>query len=160
MSNVVAYDDRQLAQMLDELSEKNQRKALKGGIRRAVGKVRRAALANLSASGLRSDADVRRGVRARVFKSLAGGEVTIKARKRGSLGMHLNRYGQLKPVLMWAEGGTKSRRKRGGSATGKMPRYGFMAKTEAEAAGIASGDMVSDVRSNIVKVVSKHGGHQ
>lgn len=173
MAVQVTYDDSQLTAMLKELDFKYQKKAVQGGIRRELTRIRRTAVNNLRASGLRTDIDVIRGVRAHTFKKTIGGEVTVKPRKYHETDYHLNRYGRRKPVLMWAEGGTAVRftqpkqgtrkrasRLRESHTTGRMRRYGFMEKTERQVAGTVEREMEDEIRKNIVRVVKKHGGHE
>lgn len=87
--------------------------------------------------------------------------------------MHLNRYGLKKPVLIWAETGTKWRRvktdkiakfKTGGKwyttrakDRGFMKRYGFMAKTEMQVKHTA-GNQIKDELVNRLKRIAKENG--
>lgn len=105
-----------------------------------------------------SMATLSKGIFQRVYPSKygLGFMVSVKVGKSGNKGFHTNRRGEKKPVLMWAAEGTSPRRvgkrkagrkarswsgktyrkyKRMGHSTGKMPRYGFMEKAEAQTAG-------------------------
>ena len=103
------YDDTQLQKLFTEMDVKHRKRALKGAFRREANQVRRTAINNLRSS-LHSNRDLEKGIRAIVFKKAAGFRVTIGTKKanrktgKGDKGMHINRQGLKKPVLIWAEG--------------------------------------------------------
>lgn len=165
------YDDTNLQHMFEALQPKQRLKALRGAFRREANKFRRKAIKNLRSS-IRSDRDLERGVRTIVFKRAAGFRVTVGTKKanrngKGEQGMHLNRQGLKKPVLIWAEEGTESRytksktrifrRKRKGHSTGRMKRYGFMAKTRDEISGSITESLHNEVINSIKKEAKKYG---
>lgn len=171
MSGTIQYDDENLQRLFAEMDAKKRLKALKGAFRREANRVRKTAVNNLRGS-IRTDRDLERGVRAIVFKRKAGFRVTIGAKKadkngKGEKGMHLNRRGLKKPVLIWAEGGTEWRhtktktriftRKRKGHSTGRMKRYGFMQKTLNEVRGSVTDSLHKEVVNSIVKAAKKYG---
>lgn len=173
MATVMQYDDSNLQRLFAELEPRQRLKALKGAFRREAGRVRKVAVGNLRSS-IRSDRDLERGVRAVVFKRKAGFRVTIgtkKARMNGGkeYGFHTNRRGLKKPVLIWAEGGTKGRKSRrqsrypvgGRWATGKnrgaMKSYGFMAKTKSDVRGTVTESLHNQVREHVTKTAKKYG---
>ena len=174
MADSIDYSDRDLQQLFAEMEPKRRLQALKGGFRREAHQVRKTAINNLRSS-IRSDRDLEKGVRALVFKRRAGFRVTIGTKKankkgKGEAGFHKNRRGVKKPVLIWAEGGTverKTRPKRGtrrradrlreAHSTGKMERYGFMAKTLDSVRGSVTEDVRKMVQENITKVAKKYG---
>ncbi len=159
------YDDSNLRKLFKALDQEQRVKAMKGAFRREANKVRRVAISNLRSTGIRTDRDLEKGVRAVVYKRAAGFRVTIGTKKgnrktgRGERGFHTNRRGLKKPVLLWAEGGTDKRytksktriftRSRKGHYTGRMKRYGFMSKTGRQ----VDGRVTDELREEIVKSI-------
>lgn len=108
-----------------------------------------------------------------VFKRTAGFRVTIGTKKagkngKGEAGMHTNRRGLKKPVLIWAEEGTKQRKTKGGGGkraarlraahnTGSMPRFGFMDKTRNEVSSTITEDMHRMVAESTQRIAKKYG---
>lgn len=174
MADSIDYSDRDLQQLFAEMEPKRRLQALKGGFRREAHEVRKTAINNLRSS-IRSDRDLEKGVRALVFKRRAGFRVTIGTKRankkgKGEAGFHKNRWGVKKPVLIWAEGGTKDRktrpkkgarrradRLREAHSTGKMKRYGFMARTLDSVRGSVTADVRKMVQDNITKIAKKYG---
>ncbi|WP_290100401.1 hypothetical protein [uncultured Muribaculum sp.] len=170
---VLQYDDKNLFRMFDALDTKQRLKALKGAFRREANKVRKTAINNLRGSGIRTAPDMERGIRAIVFRRKVGFRVTIgtkaanKKTGKGEKGMHLNRQGLKKPVLIWAEGGTSERRtknqtsyftwSRKGHRTGRMKRYGFMSKTENQVRGTVTQSLHEEIINNIQRIAKKYG---
>ena len=168
------YDDTQLQKLFTDMDVKHRKKALKGAFRREANQVRRTAVNNLRSS-LRSNRDLEKGIRAIVFKKAAGFRVTIGTKKdnrktgKGEKGMHLNRWGLKKPVLIWAEGGTEQRktktktktrifvRERKGHNTGRMKRYGFMRKTQTDVRDKVTADLRNEIVESVTKTASKYG---
>ncbi len=139
-------------------------------------KVRQMAVENLRSSDkLKSNKDLEKGIRRVVYRKQLGFRVTIGSKKRGKRGKdvwtdfsyHLNRRGQLKPVLIWAEGGTDQRytkgqtkifrRKRKGHYTGRMRRYGFLERTKQEASSQVEALMKEEIVKNIQRIARKYG---
>lgn len=170
MSNsTLTYDDANLQRLFAELEVSQRVKALKGAFRRQANSVRKTALNNLRRS-IRTDKDLEKGVRAIVFKRAAGFRVTIGTTMRkgaAQYGFHKNRQGLLKPVLLWAEGGTEQRhtksktriftRSRKGHATGRMKRYGFMKQTADQVRSTVTNDLHTEVANNVIKTAKKYG---
>lgn len=156
MADVVVGDiNKPFADVWKVLDMKEQRRAMKGAMRREANFVKKTAQANMGASGLGKGTkqDVKKGIYTRVFPDRYGTGAMVTAVPHGNRGIHTNRYGKQKPVAMWADGGTvmrhvgkrkngkrivtrtgrKGRRyERSGHSTGKMSDYGFMTKTERE----------------------------
>lgn len=174
MARTLDYDDDNLQRLFAEMEPKRRLQAIKGGFRKEANQVRKTAVNNLRGS-IRSDRDLERGIRALVFKRKAGFRVTIGTKKagrngKGEAGFHLNRQGVKKPVLIWAEEGTKERytkpkagtrrraaRLRAAHRTGRMKRYGFMAKTLRDTRGKVTDDIHRMVIENVEKTASKYG---
>ena len=174
MARTLEYDDTELQRLFAEMEPKLRLKALKGAFRREANRVRKTALNNLRGS-IRSDRDLERGVRALVFKRKAGFRVTVgtksasKKTGKGEQGYHVNRRGLKKPVLIWAEDGTKWRKSkkatrymvggkwRTGTTRGFMKRYGFMQKTAADVRDRVTDSLHDEVINSVRKVAKKHG---
>lgn len=169
--SALTYDDANLQRLFAEMDVKQRLRALKGAFRREANQVRKTALNNLRGS-IRTDKDMESGVRAVVFKRTAGFRVTIgtkKATKDGGkdYGFHKNRQGLKKPILIWAEEGTKDRktktktriftRARKGHATGRMKRYGFMRQTESQVKDSVTEHLRIELMNNVQKIAKKYG---
>lgn len=166
------YDDTQLQKLFTEMDVKHRKRALKGAFRREANQVRRTAINNLRSS-LHSNRDLEKGIRAIVFKKAAGFRVTIGTKKanrktgKGEKGMHINRQGLKKPVLIWAEGGTEQRktktktrvlvRERRSHNTGRMKRYGFMRKTQTDVRDKVTADLRNEIVESVTKTANKYG---
>ena len=173
MAASMQYDDRNLQRLFAEMDTKKRLKALKGAFRREANRVRKTAVNNLRGSIL-TDRDLERGVRAIVFKRKAGFRVTIGTKRAGKkggkeYGFHLNRQGLKKPVLIWAEEGTKWRKSkkptryqvngkwRIGQERGFMKRYGFMRQTADDVRNTVTDSLHNEVINSITKEAKKYG---
>lgn len=183
---MLTFDDKELNFLFEELDQPGRHKALKAAIRQQARKVRKVAVNNLRASGLHVHNSMQKGIKALVFRKKAGFRVTIGAKyvsrteakaakadkRKAESRYHVNRYGMKKdrekqkdkPVLIWAETGTEKRyTKRGwfglrrGRYTGRMKRYGFMAKTKDATEGKVSEELHKAIIENIKKISKKHG---
>lgn len=166
------YDDRNLQRLFAELETPQRLRAIKGAFRKAANNVRKTAINNLRGS-IRTDRDLERGIRALVFKRKAGFRVTIGTRKAGKsgkeYGFHTNRKGLKKPVLIWAEAGTKWRKSKGntrykiggvwrtGRTRGFMKRYGFMQQTLDQVRGSVTENLHSEIINSIKQIAKKYG---
>jgi hypothetical protein len=177
MADSIEFDDRNLQQLFAEMEPKRRLQALRGGFRREANQIRKTAINNLRSNAgengktLRTDKDLEKGIRAVVFKRSAGFRVTIGTTKGNKqAGYHTNRRGEKKPILIWAEEGTKERaskpkrgtrrradRKREQHRTGRMPRYGFMRQTLSDVEGTVTQDLHAMVLDNVEKIAKKYG---
>lgn len=166
------------------LDLKAQRKAMKSAMRREGNRLKKAAAASLQASGIGQGTprNLSKGIYARVYPDRygAGFMVSVKPhRGNNRKGIHTNRQGRMKPVLMWAEDGTRDRRAgrrkisffsksritgkrirnyiRGGHNTGRMKRYAFMAKTERQEGTSVENNLFSTFQANLDKAARKQG---
>lgn len=171
MDGTFEYDDSNLQKLYEALDPKRREKALRRAFRREATRVRRSAVNRLQGS-IRSDRDLESGIRALVFKRKAVGfRVTVgtkRVKRTGKeFGFHKNRRGLKKPVLIWAEEGTKPRRtktatkifarSRKGHNTGQMKRYGFMRLTAAQERGIVTANIHTEVNNSIIREAKKYG---
>ena len=174
MARTIDYNDENLQRLFAELEPKRRLQAIKGGFRREANQVRKTAINNLRSS-IQSNKDLEKGVRAIVFKRKAGFRVTVGTKRagkngKGEAGFHTNRQGLKKPVLIWAEEGTKERqtkpkkgtrrraaRLRASHRTGRMKRYGFVAQTLTSVRDTVTTNIHEMVAENVQKVAEKYG---
>lgn len=160
MDSEFKYDDTQLQRLFVELEPKRRMQALRAGFRKQASKVRKVAVRHLRA-GLKSNKDLEKGVRAIVYKRTAGFRVTVGTGRRGSdIGFHKNRRGLKKPVLIWAEKGTKKRHTQSRKSkhyTGFMKRYGFLAKAKEDMQGKTTENIHRFVVESVIKTAKKYG---
>ena len=174
MARTIDYNDENLQRLFAELEPKRRLQAIKGGFRKEANQVRKTAINNLRSS-IQSNKDLEKGVRAIVFKRKAGFRVTVGTKRagkngKGEAGFHTNRQGLKKPVLIWAEEGTKERqtkpkkgtrrraaRLRASHRTGRMKRYGFMAQTLTSVRDTVTTNIHEMVAENVQKVAEKYG---
>ena len=174
MAKDIDYDDRNLQRLFADMEPKRRLQAIKGGFRKEANLVRKTAINNLRNS-IRTDKDLEKGVRAIVFKRKAGFRVTVGTKKanksgKGEAGFHTNRQGLKKPVLIWAEEGTDERRTkpkqgtrrrasrlRASHPTGRMKRYGYMARTLRSVRDTVTDNVHKMVTENIEKIAKKYG---
>lgn len=175
MSRSIDYNDENLQRLFAELEPKRRLQAIKGGFRREANQVRKTAINNLRSSGIQSNKDLEKGVRAIVFKRKAGFRVTVGTKRagkngKGEAGFHTNRQGLKKPVLIWAEEGTAERktkpkqgtrrraaRLRASHRTGRMKRYGFMAQTLTSVRDTVTANIHEMVTDNVKRIAEKYG---
>ena len=167
------YTGKEWTDLLREMSPRQIRNAVKRAYRAVSKEAVKIAQRSLAASGLQSHgADLKKGIRPYVYSRGGGFLVTVKARAanrqgKGETGMHANRFGFKKPVLMWAEEGTKQRRtktktkwftrSRKGHPTGSMPAYGFLAKAQPEMFSVVERGLTPEVEKAVDKIAKKCG---
>lgn len=172
MSNEFKYDDSNLQRLFAEMEPKKRLKALKSAFRREANYVRKVAISNLRAS-VKSNKDLEKGVRAVVFKKVAGFRVTVapsarRNKRKGIIktyGYHKNRFGREKPVAMWLEMGAPIRKTKGGKyatrqkphSTGSLKSYGYLDKTKQITEDQTTGRLHDELVNSITKEAHKYG---
>lgn len=168
-SSTVTDIKKPFADVYKALDPKAHRKAMRSAMRREGGRLRKMAVAALRDRklGQGTNADISKGIRARVFPDRYGAGFMLTAKPHGKRGYHRNRFGREKPVLMWAEDGTKQRSKRGrlkflvfrkkGHSTGRMGRYGFMARAEALAGDSVERNLFGEFQDSLDRAARKQG---
>lgn len=160
------YDDTRLMQMFSELEPKQRNRALRNGFRAAARTVRKLAIANLRASGLRSNRDVEKGIRCLVYRKVAGFRVTVgtKRSKRTDYSTMsageakaLRRKKRLSVVPLWAETGTERRETKKGQRRGGTRQYDYMTKTKAAAASTVEPVLKQNIVDYVEKTARKYG---
>lgn len=174
---MIRYDDSNLRKLFADMEPSQRKKALKGAFRREANRIRKVAVNNLRATGINHAQELSRGIRAVVFKRDAGFRVTAASRKsnkqgKGERGMHKNRYGLKKPVLAWAETGTRWRMVKStrahkvkikgrwvtvGKHRGFMRRYGFIKQTKAQVEGTVTESLRKEIADSVIKTAKKYG---
>lgn len=165
---MITYDDSNLWKLFEDLSEKRRKTALRSAFTQAATKVRKGAIENLKGSGIRVDRDLEKGIRRLVYKDTLGFRVTIGTTNgKKASGFHTNRRGEKKPVLLWAEGGTKGRytktktkffkRLRKGHYTGRMRAYEFMLKTKNQFKDKVTSELHDAIITKIQQTAKKYG---
>lgn len=176
--NPEEYTGKEWQELLRRMNGAQIKKSLRGAIRAEAGKARKIAQGKLLSSGLQVKGDTsdwKKGIRTRIYPDSkgAGFMVTVKARAAGRAtgtgekSMHKNRFGFKKPILMWAEEGTKDRktktqtkwgfRKRKGHSTGRMDAYHFMEDATPEMFQSVEAGLLPEVEKAVAKVAGKCG---
>lgn len=177
------FEGREFAAILNSLSPSELKRTLKAAYRTEGKKVKGLVASKVAASGLKHGASVGRSVRVRVYSRGGGFMVTVKPRNGGrnskgsaAKGFHKNRFGQWKPIAMWANAGTKSRyigdhqgrrirlgkgRKAQwrtiGPFRGSMPAYNFVGEAEQQAVGTVERDLYGELTEAAQRQLKKRG---
>lgn len=165
MANGVTYDDSRLTRLMEALSPAQREQALRNAFRAEARKVRKAAVKNLRGSGLKVNAEVEKGVRAVVYRQVAGFRVTIgtKGRRRSYAGMDdrekraAKAKARLRVVPLWADAGTWKRRDKRGRNRGSMPAYPFMTKTKREMTPQVEESLRNQIVRSIERTAKRYG---
>ena len=157
-----------LEDMLKLMDSRQIRKTMRGAYgaeARKVVKIARSHLASKSIEVRGSQADWAKGIRPYVYSGIGGFMVTVKGIKGKS--MHVNRNLDKKPILMWAEDGTKRRhtktatrvwtRKRKRHYTGSMPAIHVLAETEEAMRSNVETDIGAELEKKAIKIIKKSG---
>lgn len=182
MKETVTDINKPFADVYKALDVKDQRKAMRSAMRREGNRLKKAAVSNLGQSGIGSGTkrSLSSGIYVRTYPDRydLGFMVSVKPHGRRK-GIHLNRQNMEKPVLMWAEDGTRQRHVgrrissffgksrftgkkirqylRGGASRGKMKRYAFLAKTEQQTADSVETNLFNNLQNNVEKAARKQG---
>lgn len=168
MQSQVDELQKTFTELLSSISPAEQRKALNSAMRKEANNLKKAAWRNVRSSPPSSKkrsrematSNVYKGVYSRVYPKRYGAGFMVTVKPHGSKGIHTNKRGKQKPVLMFAEEGTEERNvgarrggyawakgmfarkswrkyNRSGHSTGSMPKYQFLQRAyESEAQGI------------------------
>lgn len=183
MDNTVADLSKPFKDVYEVLDMKDQRLALRGAMRKEGKRLREKAVTNARLSGLgkksKSETDVTEGIYLRVYPNRYGSGFMLSVKPHGDKAIHVNRQGKKKPVLMWAEDGTRYRRvgkraksffgksrytgkniryyNRSGRSTGRMKRYAFLEKTEVQEGVKIEQNLFNDFQNNLERKARKKG---
>ena len=187
------YTGKEWNELAKELTPRQMRSALKRSYRAEAKKALGIARRYLGASGMQvqgNKSDWDKGIRSHIYSKGGGFMITVKAHRanlkgQGEKSMHQNRKGFKKPVLMWAEEGTKPRQRGGkkvrikhgiygthrsgktrywtetirkdGISTGQMGAYGFLDRATPEMFQTVERDLGAEVGIAVEKVARKCG---
>jgi hypothetical protein len=187
------YTGSEWKELAKELTPRQLRNALKRSYRAEAKKALGIARRYLDASGLQvqgNKSDWDKGIRSHIYSRGGGFMITVKAHRanlkgHGEKSMHQNRKGFKKPILMWAEEGTKERQRGGkkirikhgiygthrsgktqywtetkrkdGIPTGQMGAYGFLERATPEMFQTVEHDLGTEVGVAVEKVAKKCG---
>ena len=182
MNETTRNIDRAFASIYKALDPKDQRKAMRSAMRSEGNRLRKAAVANLSQSGIGGGTkrSLASGIYVRTYPDRYGLGFMVSVKPHGKRkGIHLNRQGKEKPVLMWAEDGTRQRHVgrrmasffgksrftgkkvrqylRGGANRGRMKRYAFLAKTEQQTAASVENNLFDSLQRSVERSAKKQG---
>lgn len=193
--------ERPFNDVFQALDLKAQRKAMRSAMRREGKRLKAEAANNIQTSKLTAPGktwktgkrkrqyggnagDLKKGIRTRVYPERYGTGFLLTVKPHGRSGrdpriMHVNRQGKMKPILMWAEDGTRYRKVgnrkssffsksrftgrairnyiRGGHSTGRMRRYGFIRKTDGQAERTVEENLFKDFQENLDRAARKKG---
>lgn len=169
------YTGKEWTQLIKEMNPKQLRNSLKRAYRAEAKQALVIARRYLHSSGLDvhgNRTDWEKGIRSHIYSRGGGFLLTVKARGAsrkgtGEKSMHVNRRGIKKPVLMWAEEGTKLRktrtktrffvRMRKGHVTGRIKAYGFMEKAAPDMFRTVEEGLSKELDTAVEKVAKKCG---
>ena len=184
MSESVTDISRPFASVYKALDIRQQRRSLRAAMRKEGRHLLATAKAAISGArlGLGTKQDIRQGVYVRVYpdKYGLGFMASVKPHRKNNVkGIHVNRQGKMKPVLMFAEEGTRyrkvGRRKqsffgksrytgkkirhytRSGHSTGRMRAYRFMEKAERTASSGIGQRLFTDFEKNVYRAAQRQG---
>lgn len=165
------YKGKEWNELLKVFNKRDLKASVKGAYRKVGGEVLKVARQKLMQSGMANASKLKKDIRLRVYPKGGGFMITVKP--HGKQGYHTNRFGLQKPVLMWAEEGTKVRyvRKGGGQVAqlgdgkwrtlgrrrGQMPAFHFLDGVEAEGAPIIERDIGARLEETVLKRAKKVG---
>lgn len=154
--------------LLQCFNKRDLKALLKGAYRKTGNEILKIARQRLMSSGIAHASKLKKGIRLRVYPRGGGFMITVKP--YGKQGYHVNRFGLEKPVLMWAEEGTKFRFPRKGAFVaktdkgsirithmGKMPAYHFLDDVERYAPPIIEKDIGKALEDSVMKRASRLG---
>lgn len=161
--NPAEYTGREWDELLRAMDGRQIRNTLKVSYRRIGRQVLAIARARLASSGLANAARMRSCVRLRVYSR--GGGFMVTVRPHGKQGYYRRRQdGKEKPVVMWAEEGTKERYRRHGaigymanSRTGRMPAYHFLNGLEQRGYTIIETSLPPELKQAVYDRAAKLG---
>ncbi len=182
MEETVTDLNRPFADVYKALDQTTHRKAMRSAMRREGNALKKAAVSNLGQSGIGGGTkrSLSSGIYVRTYPDRYGLGFMVSVKPHGKRkGIHLNRQGREKPVLMWAEDGTRLRHVgrrissvfgksrftgkkirqyvRGGASRGKMKRYAFLAKTEQQTGASVEGNLFTSFQRSLERAARKQG---
>ena len=162
------YKGKEWNELLQCFNKRDLKASLKGAYRTTGKEILAIARQRLMSSGIAHASKLKKDIRLRVYPRGGGFMITVKP--HGKQGYHVNRFGLEKPVVMWAEEGTKFRFPRKGAFVaktdkgsiritrmGKMPAYHFLGDVERYAPPIIEKDIGKALEDSVMKRASRLG---
>ncbi len=167
------YKGKEWNELLQCFNKRDLKASLKGAYRKTGNEILTIARQRLMSSGIAHASKLKKGIRLRVYPRGGGFMITVKP--HGKQGFHVNRFGLEKPVLMWAEEGTKERMLRHlpsdgkrvvridgkyrtvGAFTGKMPAYHFLDGVYERGVQILNRDIPSNLEDSVMRRAGRLG---
>lgn len=165
------YKGKEWNELLQCFNKRDLKASLKGAYRKTGNEILKIARQRLMSSGIAHASKLKKGIRLRVYPRGGGFMITVKP--HGKQGYHVNRFGLEKPVLMWAEEGTKVRYVRHGGGQkvqtsegkwvtlgrrrGQMPAYHFLDGIEDKGGPIIERGLAPAIEQSVMSRASKNG---
>lgn len=159
-NKTITYDDSNFYKLYAAMEGKQRVKALKGACRAEANKVRKVAVNNLRASDvIKSNSRLEKCIWGGSFKKSVGFSVGITTKSKGKKrGFYTTKRQGDKPVLLFAENGSKEeRRTKSGHRTGFMPVTAIMATSRRQVRTSVGDDLRKEMLSYTEKVARKYG---
>lgn len=151
------------SELLEAFDQKEQRKELRRAFTQEARRLKKSVAGSINVKhlGTGTRQKVSKTIRTRVYPAKYGLGFMVTTKPFHGKGYHKNRYGKEKPVLMWAEDGTKPRYTRGRRGrkryTGVMKAYRFMEQTEKRETGTVEQNLFEQYKKNLEKALKKKG---
>ena len=165
------YKGKEWDELLQCFNKRDLKASLKGAYRKTGNEILKIARQRLMSSGIAHASKLKKGIRLRVYPRGSGFMITVKP--HGKQGYHVNRFGLEKPVLMWAEEGTKVRYVRHGGGQkvqtsagqwrtlgrrrGQMPAYHFLDGVYEQGVQILNRDIPSNLEDSVMRKAGRLG---
>ena len=163
--------DKAWNDLLKTFDQKDIKRSIKDAYRRVGKQIAAVARDSVKKSWIHNGSRLARGMRVRVYPRGGGFMITVKP--HGRQGFYKNRRGEEKPVLMWAEEGTKQRTVRNGKdrravllpqgfrvvgkGRGSMPAYHFLTDAEQQGPGIVEKEISKETEAATIRRAGKLG---
>lgn len=145
------FNKRVIPQLIREMSPRHCLYAMRNAMAMEARRIANVVKSQLP-TPINTPAD-RRGVRAKVYRDCSGFAVRTSTSRKSGAGMHRNRFGLQKPVVVWFNGGTKQRYTSTKGRRGAMTtrHVGFIDRVDAQERGRSA----DNIRLNLTKTIER-----
>lgn len=166
------YKGKEWNELLQCFNKRDLKASLKGAYRMTGNEILLIARQKLMSSGIAHASKLKKDIRLRVYPKGTGFMITVKPHGK-TQGYHTNSKGLQKPVVMWAEEGTKVRYVRHGGGQkvqtsdgkwvtlgrrrGQMPAYHFLDGIEDKGGPIIERGIAPAIEQSVMSKASKNG---
>lgn len=151
-----------LKAMMTHLTDKELVRGLRNALRKEGRTVARAAKVNLKSGMPVAGRKLAKGIASGETRDRTGFIVKATSSRKTGKGLHRNRYGRLRPVLVWAEHGTQERTTKGqgrkAHRTGRMRAYHFMEITRRLELPESVKRIEQEFRQQVNRIINKKYG--